>query len=148
MEVYFLSSFKIENMMDCNKESNKLNSNAIQKLLTAKLFKSSLASKMIKAFITNRNRPRVITVIGKVSMTRIGFKMAFKSAKTMATMMAPVKPATSTPGRNFAKTTTATAVSKILMISFMFIVCWLLNISILFYKIIYHLKKFGRILGM
>ena len=76
---------------------------------------------MRQALITNKNRPRVRNVIGNVRMTRMGFKIAFSNPKTMATMMAPVNPATFTPGRNFAKTTTATAVSNILMIKFIII---------------------------
>lgn len=68
--------------------------------------------------ITKRNKPNVTIVIGKVKMTKIGFKMAFNNPKTMATMMAPVKPATSTPGSTFARMTTATAVNNILIIRF------------------------------
>ena len=80
---------------------------------------------MMSALITSRKRPSVTIVIGNVRMTNNGFKNAFNNPKTMATMMAPVNPATSTPGRNFAKMTTATAVSKILMIKFIMFFSWL-----------------------
>lgn len=116
--IYFLSSFKIEYRIDCKNDKSKLKSSAIQKPLTANPSKNSLAKRMIHALMTNKNNPSVTIVIGNVRMTRIGFKIAFSNAKTMATIIAPVNPATSTPGRNFAKTTTATAVSKILMIKF------------------------------
>jgi hypothetical protein len=119
VKVYLLSSFKIENKIDCRKDSNKLNNKAIQKPLTAKPSRNSSAKRIIKALMTKRNNPNVTTVIGSVNIIKIGFKIAFNNAKTMATIIAPVKPATSTPGRNFAKIMTATAVSKILMIRFM-----------------------------
>lgn len=118
-KVYFLSSFKMEYNMDCKNDKSKLNNNAVQKPLTANPSKKWSANRMIKAFMTSKNNPKVTIVIGKVRITRIGFNMAFKSARTIATIIAPVKPATSTPGRNFAKMTTATAVNSILMIKFM-----------------------------
>lgn len=132
LTAYILSSFKIENNIDCNNDNSKLNSKAIQKPLTAKPSKISPAKRMINALMTNKNKPRVTIVIGNVRSMRIGFKMTFKSAKTMATIMAPVNPATSTPGRNFAKITTAMAVSKILIIKFIRIMS-ATNTRILFY---------------
>lgn len=104
--------------MDCNNESNKLNNKAIQKLFTAKLSNSSLANRIINALMTNKNNPNVTMVIGNVRSIRIGFKMAFNKPSTMATIIAPKNPATSTPGRTFASMTTATAVNNIRMIKF------------------------------
>ena len=148
-----MSSFKIENKIDCKKDNSKLNNRAIQKPLTANPSKNSLAKRIIQALMTKRNKPRVTMVIGKVRITRIGFKMAFNNANTTATIMAPVNPATSTPGSSFAKTTTATAVSKILMIRFMVVVgCWLLvvglNILLFSDKLVDNFKKFSWVFCM
>ena len=93
-KAYLLSSFKIENNIDCKSDNSKLNNKAVQNPLTENPSRNSLAKRMIQALITNRNNPRVITVIGKVKMIRIGFKIAFNNAKTIATTMAPVNPAT------------------------------------------------------
>jgi len=54
---------------------------------------------MINALITNRNKPNVTTVIGKVSTTKTGFTNKRNSAKTTATIIADQKLATATPGR-------------------------------------------------
>ncbi len=68
--------------------------------------------------MTNKNSPNVNTVIGKVKITNIGFKKALSNANTIAKIIADVNPATSTPGRKLANTTTATAVKSNLMIKF------------------------------
>lgn len=39
----------------------------------------------MNAFITSKNSPKENMVIGMVNMVRIGFTMAFKNAKTIAT---------------------------------------------------------------
>ena len=57
-------------------------------------------------------------VTGSVKSTKIGFTSRFRIASTMATIIAVTYPATSTPGRNLASTTTASAVSKILKMKF------------------------------
>lgn len=75
---------------------------------------------MIIAFITNKNSPRVIIVTGRVSTTKIGFKINLKTASTTATIIAERYPDTSTPGSTYAKTITATAVSNNFKIKFMF----------------------------
>ena len=106
--------------MDCKKDKSKLNSNAVQNPLTEKPFINFAAKRMIAALITKRNKPKVMMVIGKVKMTKIGFTKASNTANITAKIMADVNPsASSTPGRNFAKTTTATAVKSNLIIKFM-----------------------------
>ncbi len=40
---------------------------------------------MITAFITSKKSPKVTTVIGMVSMVKIGFTIVFKKASTTAT---------------------------------------------------------------
>ena len=51
------------------------------------------------ALITNKNNPRVKKVTGIVSKTNIGFKKVFNNPKTTATIKAPVKVVSSTPGK-------------------------------------------------
>lgn len=128
--------------MDCNIESSKLNSRATQKPLTENPSKNLSAKRMMQALMTSKNNPRVTTVIGKVRMTKMGFKRAFNNPKTMATIMAPVNPATLTPGRTLAKMMTATAVSKRRMIRFIFIV-----FSFYFFLLSGMLKTIGREYG-
>ena len=114
-----MSSFNIENKKDCSKDNNKLNSNAIQKPLTVKPSIKLFAIKIIHALITNRNKPKVITVIGKVKMIKIGLTIMFSNPRTIATITAEVNPSTATPGKNFANITTATAVNNMRMIKLM-----------------------------
>ena len=54
---------------------------------------------IINALITNKNKPKVITVIGKVSTTKTGFTIKRNRPKTIATIIADQKLATATPGR-------------------------------------------------
>ena len=81
--------------MDCKNDKSKLNSNAVQNPLTAKPFINLAAKRMITALITKRNKPKVMIVIGKVKTTKIGFKKASNSAKTIAKIMADVNPSAS-----------------------------------------------------
>ena len=46
------------------------------------------ASKIIKAFITSKNKPSVIIVIGKVRIMSTGFTSKFKMERTTATKIA------------------------------------------------------------
>ena len=46
------------------------------------------ANKIIKAFMTSKNKPSVIIVIGKVKIMSIGFTNKFKIERTTATKIA------------------------------------------------------------
>ena len=70
------------------------------------------------ALIIRRKSPKVITVIGRVKSTNIGLTTSRNKAITIATIMAEPYPSTATPGRIFAKITTAKAVSKSFNIKF------------------------------
>lgn len=61
---------------------------AARKPSTAKPSINEAANQNKKAFITNRKRPRVSTVIGKVNNTRIGLTKRFSKPITMAAMRA------------------------------------------------------------
>ncbi len=67
------------------------------------------------ALMINRNKPRVMMVIGIVNQTNIGFRKVFNKANTMATMMVVFISAISTPGKKYAATNAATAVIRIFM---------------------------------
>ena len=54
---------------------------------------------MIIALITNKKRPNVKKVTGMVSSTSIGFRKVFNKPNTTATIKAPVKLVTCTPGK-------------------------------------------------
>ena len=71
------------------------------------------------AFITNKNKPKVTMVAGKVKNMSRGFTVMRNIPKTTATITALEKFATSTPVNTCASTTTATAVSTIFNKNFM-----------------------------
>lgn len=119
MITYFCSvSFNRENNTDCKKDRSKLKIIAHQMLLTSKPDIKLSAIMMIIAFITSKKSPRVRMVIGRVKSTKIGFTIKLSKLNTMATITAVVKESTPTPGKICDKITTATALSKILRISF------------------------------
>jgi ABC-type branched-subunit amino acid transport system substrate-binding protein len=101
-----------------------LNRIAVQILDTPKPSINLSANIIINALITNKNKPKVKMVIGKVKIIRIGFTKTFKMAKTIATINGVVKELSNeTPGKNFARMITAMAVSTnfiIVFISFYF----------------------------
>ena len=76
-------------------------------------------NRIINALITNKNNPKVSSVTGNVSNTRIGLTKALSNPKTTATINEVVKLATTTPGIKCAMTTTRIAVIIIRMIRFM-----------------------------
>lgn len=73
--------------MDCNTDNRMLKSKAIQILLTEKPGINLSANKIINALMTNKNKPNVTIVIGKVKMTKIGFTSKFNIDNTAATTM-------------------------------------------------------------
>ena len=85
--------------MDWKKESKRLNSKAIQNPDTANPSTRLSASIIIKALITNKNRPNVIIVIGNVKMINIGFTINLSKASTTATIIAAEGDVTNTPGK-------------------------------------------------
>ncbi len=54
---------------------------------------------MIIALIANKNKPNVSKVTGIVNNTSIGFRKVFNKPNTTATIKAPVKLVTCTPGK-------------------------------------------------
>ena len=86
---------------------------------TLKLLNNLSTSKMINAFTTNRNRPSVTIVTGKVKTTKTGFTRTLRIDNTAATIIAPTYPSTLTPLKNSARIKTAIAFTNNLMIRFM-----------------------------
>ncbi len=132
-----------------------LKNNAVQNESTANPPTILVHSKIMIAFITNKNSPKVITVTGKVKITNIGFINRFSNPKTIATIIAVVKLATCTPGKRFAINKTKAAVTRSLSNSFIFLwfkflikVIKFLSKSLLFQKPSRQFKKHFRIFGM
>ena len=94
-------------------DSKTLNNNADQKPDTAKPSINLSANKIIHALITNKNKPKVTMVAGKVKNIKSGRTNMFNNEITIATIIADVYPATEIPGKILAKTITAKAVNKI-----------------------------------
>ena len=116
----FLSSFNNENNADLKTDSKTLNNKAQKKFLTVKLSTNLSANKIIQALITNRNKPKVTMVAGKVKNTKSGRTNIFSSEITIATIIADTYPSTEIPGKILAKTITAKAVNKIFKKVFIF----------------------------
>ena len=74
------------------------------------------------ALITKRKSPRLTMVIGNVKNTKIGFTIAFKTARTIATINDALKPSTATPPIYLAINTTRIAVISNLIIIFIALV--------------------------
>lgn len=68
---------------------------------------------IISALITNKNKPKVTMVTGRVNMIRMGLTNKFNKTRTAATTTAVRKLFTLIPGKMFASTTTAMALSII-----------------------------------
>lgn len=92
-------------------ESKILNNKADQKPLTRNPLTSASHNNIIKALITNRNNPKVTMVTGNVKIMRIGLINKLSNIKTAATIRAVKNPETVMPGKIFASTTTAIALS-------------------------------------
>jgi len=71
-----------------------------------------------KALMTKRNNPKVMSVAGSVKKTSTGFTNIFKSANTMATIMADDILSTEIPGKKLARKYTNIPVNKTLIIVF------------------------------
>ena len=74
---------------------------------------------MIIALIANKNNPKVTIVIGKVKNTKIGFKIAFKIPRIIATIIDDVIFSTETPSIYLEIISTRIVVIISLNISFM-----------------------------
>ena len=94
--------------------------NAVQKESTAKPPTILVHNKIIIAFITSKNKPKVITVTGKVRITKIGFIKRLSNPKTTATITAVPKLATCTPVKRLASNKTKAAVTRSLSNNFIF----------------------------
>ena len=84
-------------IIDCRIDNMTLNINAVQNESTENPPTSSLQIKIMIALITNRKRPKVNTVTGKVKITMIGLINKFNNARTIATIKEVVKFCTCTP---------------------------------------------------
>ena len=90
-----------------------LNNKAYQKPSTRKPLIKKSQINIIKALITNKNNPNVKMVTGKVRIMSRGLINKLSKISTAATTIAVKNPDTYMPGKIFANTTTAMALSKI-----------------------------------
>ena len=74
---------------------------------------------MMMALMTNKNKPRVMMVMGRVSTIKIGFTKKFNMLSTKATIMAVTIESTPTPGSRYERIITAKALRRSLKIIFM-----------------------------
>lgn len=70
---------------------------AVQNELTENPSTNSSQSKIMIALMTNKNKPNVKKVTGKVNNTKIGFTKKFNNPKTIATVRAVVNSSMITP---------------------------------------------------
>lgn len=84
----------MEYINDCDTDKMILNKKAVKKESTVNPPTILSHTKIINALITNKNRPRVIKVMGKVKSIKIGLINTFNNPNTTATIKAVVKPAT------------------------------------------------------
>ncbi len=75
-----------------------LNIKAERKPLTAKPETTEAAMRIIMVLMTKVNKPRVRKFMGRVKITRKGFRKVLRTPKTTETITAIKKELTSTPG--------------------------------------------------
>lgn len=105
-------------MSDETNESNKLNSTAHQKPSTLNPVISLSAIQIINAFMTNKNKPSVNKVIGNVRRIRIGFIIAFSTARTIATLIAVQNVSMDIPSRIYDNPNATIEVTMMRMMNF------------------------------
>lgn len=105
--------------MELTTETIRLNNNAVTQPSTVNFGPTILeAQTTINALMTKRNKPNVIMVTGIVRMIRIGFTIALSNARTRATItIVFASSAKWTPGKMYAATHTASAVTRTLMMN-------------------------------
>lgn len=87
-----------ENKTDCKNDNKTLKINADQNPDTLNPSIKLLAINIITALITNRKRPKVSIVAGRVNNINNGFTVIRNNPKTTATQIAELSLPTETPG--------------------------------------------------
>lgn len=93
-QISYLSLPSMANNIDWERDNITLNNSAVQKESTLNPPTILVHNKIIMALITNKNKPKVTIVNGKVNNTNIGFIKRLSNPKTTATSSAVPKPAT------------------------------------------------------
>jgi hypothetical protein len=99
-------------------DRSRLNNKPHQKFAMLIPFTNLLASNTTRAFTTNKNKPRVRMVTGKVSRIKTGFRKMFKIASTTANTKAVQKVSICMPLRTCARPKETPAITKILIRKF------------------------------
>ena len=111
-----------EKRKDLKIDKRILKNSAAKNPDTAKPSTKLSASKIIIAFITNKNKPKVTIVAGNVKNTKSGLTNIFSKAITIATIIAEPYPETETPGKILDSNITANAVNRIFKNVFIMVV--------------------------
>ena len=127
---FFYFFLVIENKIDWKIDRRMLNNKAYQKPSTSKPETKASHIRMMTAFITRRKRPNVKMVTGSVNTMRIGLTNMLRTVSTAATTTAVKKPDTLIPGKIFARTTTAIALSTISTSVFCVLFCFIRNVKV------------------
>ena len=91
--LFYLFSPIILYIIDWQTESTILKTKAVQKESTLKPPTILSQNRIIIALMTNKNKPNVIIVNGKVNNTKIGFIKILSNPRTIATYKAVMNPA-------------------------------------------------------
>ena len=92
--IFYFPSPNIPFIIDCKTDNITLKIKAVKNVSTLNPPTIFVHNKIISAFMTNKNNPKVRIVTGKVSITNIGLINIFSNPRTMATINAVVNPAT------------------------------------------------------
>jgi hypothetical protein len=119
---YSFLSFSVLKALLCTNElkndSRMLNKTAYQKPSILNPFIKYPVAKMMQALMTNKNKPSVRMVTGKVNIINRGFTVASKIASTIATISAVKISLITIPGSICARINALTAVINILIKNF------------------------------
>jgi hypothetical protein len=113
-----LSSLSFENR-EVSRDRRRLNNRAHKNPSTRNPCTNLPASRTMMALITNRNKPNVRIVMGKVKMISRGFTNTFRIAKTMESVIAVQKVSIWIPGKTAERPYATTAVTRMRRRKFM-----------------------------
>lgn len=116
--ILYFPSPNIPFITDCRTDKITLKNKAVQNVSTLKPSTIFEHSKIMTALMTNKNKPKVRIVTGRVSITKMGLIKIFSNPRTTATIKAVAKPSTRTPGIKFEISRTKPDVIRILMSKF------------------------------
>lgn len=109
-------------VIDCRIDKTIEKNKAFKKPFTTNPLTKYSASKTIIALITKENKPKVNMVIGNEKICKIGFTIAFNTAKATTTQRADDQLSILTPGIKYSVNITKIVETINLIIKFIFVV--------------------------